>query len=72
MFRSRVDYLRKKAEQISNNQSGSTKQTKDIENTAGNEMLSSFMLVRGKVPDAIAAQRRVIIPVSFTNSEFPK
>ena len=64
--------MRKRAEQISNNQSRSTKQTKDIENTIGNEMPSSFILVRGKVPNAIAAQRRVTIPASFTNSEFPK
>ena len=35
-------------------------------------MPSSFILVRGKVPDAIAAQRRVTTPASFTNSEFPK
>jgi len=48
------------------------KQIKDIENIAGNKILSSFILVRGKVPDIIVAQRRVIIPASFTNSEFLK
>ena len=48
------------------------KQIKDIKNTTGNKILSSFILVRGKVLNTIVAQRRVITPASFTNSEFPK